>query len=85
MSKKKKEIEIYEYDYNDNMINWYWSDQIKKNYKTWKPKLSDVKILNLTDTKEVSKVKQEIFQGVIDSEHPKKEKLTGIYKVRKKV
>jgi hypothetical protein len=46
--------------------------------------LHDVKILNLTDTTEISKVQQEIFQGVMDSEHPKKEKLTGIYKVRKK-
>jgi len=47
--------------------------------------LSDVKILNLTDSDEVAKVQQEIFQGVIDSEHPKKEKLTGIFKVRNKI
>ena len=77
---------IFGYDYNGQNVEWTWRvREVEKIYwKTWKPKLSDVKILNLTDSDEVSKVQQEIFQGVMDSEHPKKEKLTGIYKVRKK-
>ena len=77
---------IFGYDYNGVNVEWTWRvRELEKIYwKTWKPKLSDVKILNLTDSDEVAKVQQEIFQGVIDSEHPKKEKLTGIFKVRSK-
>jgi len=75
---------IFGYDYNGVNVEWTWRvRELEKIYwKTWKPRLNDIKILNLTDSDEVAKVQQEIFQGVIDSEHPKKEKLTGIYKVR---
>ncbi len=76
---------VFGYDYNGQNVEWTWRvrETEKIYWKTWKPKLHDVKILNLTDTTEISKVQQEIFQDVMDSEHPKKEKLTGIYKVRK--
>jgi hypothetical protein len=37
----------------------------------------------LTDKEESSKIAKEIFEGVINSEHPTKDKLTGIYGVRK--
>ena len=73
---KKMDRPIFDYDYNGTNIKWTWNVlEVEKIYwKTWKPRLNNVKILNLTNTKEVSKVQQEIFQGVIDSEHPKKEK-----------
>ena len=69
---------IFGYDYNGQNVEWTWRvREVEKIYwKTWKPKLSDVKILNLTDSNEVSKVQQEIFQGVMDSEHPKKDNET---------
>ena len=81
---KKMNRPIFGYDYNGANIEWTWNVQeVEKIYwKTWKPRLNHVKILNLTDTKEVSKVQQEIFQSVMESEHPKKEKLTGMFKER---
>ena len=77
------DVEVYEYDYNGTMVQWYWSDQVKKNWKTWKPKLNNVKIQGLTDKKESVRLQKEIWESVILSEHPKKQKLTGIYKVRR--
>ena len=82
---KKMNRPIFDYDYNGTNIEWTWNVlEVEKIYwKTWKPRLNNVKILNLTNTKEVSKVQQEIFEGVMDSEHPKKKQLTGIYKMRR--
>ena len=82
---KKMNRPIFNYDYNGTNIEWTWNVlEVEKIYwKTWKPRLNNVKILNLTNTKEVSKVQQEIFEGVMDSEHPKKKQLTGIYKMRR--
>ena len=82
---KKMNRPIFDYDYNGTNIKWTWNVlEVEKIYwKTWKPRLNNVKILNLTNTKEVSKVQQEIFEGVMDSEHPKKKQLTGIYKMRR--
>lgn len=77
------DIEVYEYDYNSTMVQWYWSDQVKKNWKTWKPKVEDVLLVNLTDKKQNGIIALEIFEGVMDKEHPKKVKAKGIYKVRR--
>jgi len=65
------------------MVEWYWSDQIKKNWKTWKPKIEDVLLVSLTSKKENGRLIAEIFQSVMEIEHPKKIKPTGIYKVRR--
>jgi|TARA_R110000744_G_scaffold303454_1_gene412132 hypothetical protein len=77
---------IFGYDYKGTNISWTWNVRPKEKiyWKTWKPKLENVKILtDLTDEKQKSKIAKEIFEGVIDSEHPTKDKLTGIYGVRK--
>ena len=77
---------IFGYDYEGTNISWTWNVRPKEKiyWKTWKPKLENVKILtDLTDEKQKSKIAKEIFEGVIDSGHPTKDKLTGIYGVRK--
>ncbi len=77
---------IFGYDYEGTNISWTWNVRPKEKiyWKTWKPKLENVKILtDLTDEKQKSKIAKEIFEGVIDSEHPTKDKLRGIYGVRK--
>tara|TARA_R100001082_G_C4363174_1_gene160402 strand:- start:1724 stop:1993 length:270 start_codon:yes stop_codon:yes gene_type:complete len=76
---------VFEYEYQDDLIKWTWSVRpIEKMYwKTWKPKVENVKILSkLTNTSLTNKIKQEIYEGVISNEHIKQEKLTGMYKVR---
>jgi len=77
------DFEVYEYDDKGTMVEWYWSDQIKKNWKTWKPKIEDVLLVSLTGKKENGRLIAEIFQSVMETEHPKKIKPTGIYKVRR--
>ena len=54
-------------------------------WKTWRPRLNNVKIISsgLDDATCVI-IKEDIYKSVMDSEYPKKEKLTGIYKVRRK-
>ena len=76
---------IFGYDYNGTNIEWTWNvREIEKIYwKTWRPKIQNVKIIGLTDKKEANKLKKEIWESVIESEHPKKETKKGIYKLRK--
>jgi|TARA_X000001316_G_C892793_1_gene13877 hypothetical protein len=74
------------YDYEGTNISWTWNVRPKEKiyWKTWKPKLENVKILtDLTDEKQKRIIAKEIFEGVLNSEHPIKDKLTGIYGVRK--
>ena len=78
---------IFGYDYNGTNIEWTWNvREVGKIYwKTWKPRLNHVKILStLQDDKTYGIIKEEIYESVMESEHPKKEKLTGIYEVRSK-
>lgn len=77
------DTEIYEYNDAGTMVEWYWSDQLKKNWKTWKPKVTDVLLVDLTDNERNGRLVVEIFEGVMNSEHPKKIKEKGIYKIRK--
>jgi len=80
--KKMKDKVIFGYDNNGTNIEWYWSDQDKQYWKTWKPKVKDVLVIGLTNKKEKRIIQQEIWEGYMESEHPKKEKLTGMYKER---
>ena len=82
---KKMNRPIFGYDYNGTNIEWTWNvREIEKIYwKTWRPKIQNVKIIGLTDKKEANKLKKEIWESVIESEHPKKETKKGIYKLRK--
>jgi len=76
---------IFGYDYNGTNIEWTWNvREVGKIYwKTWKPRLNHVKILStLQDDKTYGIIKEEIYESVMESEHPKKEKLTGMYKQR---
>ena len=76
---------IFGYDHNGTNIEWHWLDQDKQYWKTWKPKLNDVKIISSgLDVKTYGIIKEKIYKDVMDSEFPKKEKLTGMYKVRNK-
>ena len=78
---------IFGYDYNCTNIEWTWNvREVEKIYwKTWKPRLNHVKILStVQDDKTYGIIKEEIYESVMESEHPKKEKLTGIYEVRSK-
>lgn len=74
---------IFGYDDEGSNVEWYWSDQVKQYHKTWKPKVSDVIIKQLTDKKQYDRIQKEIWEEVMLSENPKKQKLTGIYKMRK--
>jgi|TARA_B100000131_G_scaffold295680_1_gene312890 hypothetical protein len=71
--------------YDDNGTNreWYWRDQKKQYWKTWKPKKEDVIVINLTNKKEKGRIQQEIWDDILKLEHPKKETKKGIYKLRK--
>ena len=78
---------IFGYDYNGTNIEWTWNvREVGKIYwKPWRPRLNHVKILStLQDDMDRAIIKEEIYESVMESEHPKKEKLTGIYKVRRK-
>ena len=78
---------IFGYDYNGTNIEWTWNvREVGKIYwQTWKPRLNHVKILStLQDDMNRAIIKEKIYESVMESEHPKKEKLTGIYKVRRK-
>ena len=74
---------IFGYDDEGSNVEWYWSDQVKQYHKTWKPKLNNVKIQGLTAKKQSVRIQKEIWESVMLSEHPKKQKVTGIYKVRR--
>ena len=74
---------IFGYDDEGSNVEWYWSDQVKQYHKTWNPKLNNVKIQGLTDKKQSVRIQKEIWESVMLSEHPKKQKVTGIYKVRR--
>ena len=82
---KKMNRPIFGYDYNGTNIEWTWNVlEVEKIYwKTWRPKIQNVKIIGLTDKKEAHKLKKEIWESVMESEHPKKETKKGIYKLRK--
>ena len=76
---------IFDYDYNGINIKWTWNvREVEKIYwKTWKPRLNHVKILStLQDDKTYGIIKEKIYESVMESEHPKKEKLTGMFKER---
>jgi len=76
---------IFGYDYKGTNIKWTWNvREVGKIYwKTWKPRLNHVKILStLQDDKTYGIIKEKIYESVMESEHPKKEKLTGMFKER---
>jgi len=75
---------IFGYDDDGSNVAWTWNvTPIEKmSWKTWKPKLNNVKIIGLTDTKECARLQKEIYESVMLSEYPKKEKLRGMYKQR---
>ena len=76
---------IFGYDYNGTNIEWTWNvREVGKIYwQTWKPRLNHVKILStLQDDKTYGIIKEKIYESVMESEHPKKEKLTGMFKER---
>ena len=77
---------IFGYDYNGTNIEWTWNVSAEKlTWKTWKPRLNNVKIISTgLDDATCVIIKEKIYKTVMDSEYPKKEKLTGIYKVRRK-
>ena len=77
---------IFGYDYNGTNIEWTWNVSAEKlTWKTWRPRLNDVKIISTgLDDATCVIIKEKIYKCVMDSEYPKKEKLTGIYKVRRK-
>ena len=77
---------IFSHDDNGQDITWTWDvEPIEKIYqKTWKPKVTNVKILtDLTDPKEKNRIAKDIHEQIMTREHPPKNKLTGIYGVRK--
>jgi len=78
---------IFGYDHNGTNIEWTWNvtPVEKMSWKTWKPRLNNVKIISTgLDDATCVIIKEKIYKTVMDSEYPKKEKLTGIYKVRRK-
>ena len=76
---------IFGYDYNGTNIEWTWnvSPIEKMSWKTWRPRLNNIKIISsgLDDATCVI-IKEDIYKTVMDSEYPKNEKLTGMYKQR---
>ena len=77
---------VFGYDYKGKNIEWTWNVRPKEKifWKTWKPKVEDIHVLSdLTNKKEKSRICKEIWEDIINAEHPPKEKLTGIYKIRR--
>ena len=69
---------IFGYDYNGTNIEWTWNVSAEKlTWKTWRPRLNDVKIISTgLDDATCVIIKEKIYKCVMDSEYPKKEKLT---------
>ena len=68
----------------DISLTWDVKPIDKVFWKTRKPKLINVKILtDLEDSKEKKRIAKDIHEQIITREHPPKQKLTGIYGVRK--
>ena len=76
---------IFGYDYEGRNIEWQWNVRPLKKifWKTWKPKLENVKLLNVSDTNEYKIIQKKLYNEIIEKEHSKRERLSGIYKIRK--
>ena len=76
---------IFGYDYEGRNIEWEWNVRPLKKifWKTWKPKLENVKLLNVSDTNEYKIIQKKLYDEIIEKEHSKRERLSGIYKIRK--
>tara|TARA_R100000426_G_scaffold44220_1_gene33630 strand:- start:811 stop:1059 length:249 start_codon:yes stop_codon:yes gene_type:complete len=76
---------IFGYDYEGRNIEWQWNVRPLKKifWKTWKPKLENVKLLNVSDTNEYKIIQKKLYDEIIEKEHSKRERLSGIYKIRK--
>lgn len=76
---------IFGYDYEGRNIEWQWNVRPLKKifWKTWKPKLENVKLLNVSDTNEYKIIQKKLYDEIIEREHSKRERLSGIYKIRK--
>tara|TARA_B100001250_G_scaffold10084_1_gene8791 strand:- start:928 stop:1170 length:243 start_codon:yes stop_codon:yes gene_type:complete len=74
------ELKFY-YDDKGVPVQWTYAVRPKKLifYKNWRPKKQNIKVIGLTDEKENARLQQEILDDINRKEHPKKEKLTGMY------
>ena len=66
---------IFGYDYEGKNVAWTWDvEPLEKIFwKTWKPKLTNVKILSkFTDHKLKQLTRTDIYESVIAKQHPPK-------------
>ena len=69
---------IFGYDYEGRNIEWQWNVRPLKKifWKTWKPKLENVKLLNVSDTNEYKIIQKKLYDEIIEREHSKRERLS---------
>ena len=74
------ELKFY-YDDKGVPVQWTYAVRPKKQifFKNWRPKKHNIKVIGLTNEKENDRLQQEILDDINRKEHPKKEKLTGMY------
>ena len=72
-----KEALVFHYVNDGEEVLWTWEVEPYKKifWKTWKPKLENVKIISdLKTKKEYNRIKKEIYEEVMNREFPKKTK-----------
>ena len=67
-----KYIFQHQSDVLNRLVEWTWKDERAIHLKTYKPKITDVKILTELNSNEKKLVKAELHQQIMDREHPPK-------------
>lgn len=67
-----KYIFQHQSDVLNRLVEWTWKDERAIYWKTYKPKITDVKILTELNRDEKKLVKAELHKQIMDREHPPK-------------
>ncbi len=67
-----KYIFQHQSDVLNRLVEWTWKDERAIYWKTYKPKITDVKILTELNSNEKKLVKAELHKQIMDREHPPK-------------
>ena len=75
-------ILAFDSSFVEDPVEWVWKDPVKCFWKTWKPKISDIEIISDLPGAIKSKVRKELYEGIMQDEHPKTQKSKGIFNKR---
>jgi Mg/Co/Ni transporter MgtE len=67
-----KYIFQHQSDVLNRLVEWTWKDERAIHWKTYKPKITDVKILTELNKDEKKLVIAELHKQIMDREHPPK-------------